>query len=203
VSTAVKQGEIARPEVASYIDRLRLNAGLKQLFGTQATILDGMLVLYPIAAEKQVDERRKAYELAPLADYLHSLELRYQLPLIKSTGVLANSYSDEAKREIATRTTNALAGNEEVEENDVLRIDTNLVSFNVSVYSIKHRTRVSTLEQKDFAVSEDGEAQTISYFGRTDVPFDLVLLLDLSGSTSSKRKLISTSTQRFIEAARP
>jgi VWFA-related protein len=203
VTAAVQQEEIARPEVASYIDQLRLNAGLKQMFGTQATILDGMLVLYPIEVEKQVDERRKAYQLPPLADSLHYLELKYQLPLIRSTGRLANLFSDQTKREIAVKTTDALATSEEVEDNDVLRIDTNLVSFNVSVYSTKLRTKVSTLEQKDFAVSEDGEAQTITYFGRTDVPFDLVLLLDLSGSTTSKRKLIRTSTQRFIEAARP
>jgi len=203
VTAAVKQEEIARPEFASYIDRLRLNAGLKQMFGTQATILDGMLVLYPIEVQQQVDERRKAYQLPPLADYLHYLELKYQLPLIRSTGRLANLFSDQTKREIAVKTTDALARSEEVEENDVLRVDTNLVSFNVSVYSTKLRTKVSTLEQRDFTVSEDGEQQTITYFGRTDVPFDLVLLLDLSGSTTSKRKLIRTSTQRFIEAARP
>ncbi|MDX6444600.1 MAG: hypothetical protein QOH71_1674 [Blastocatellia bacterium] len=35
------------------------------------------------------------------------------------------------------------------------------------------------------------------------MPFDLVLLIDLSGSTSDKRDLIRKSTQRFIEAARP
>ena len=203
VTAAVKQEEIARPEVASYIDRLRLNAGLKQMFGTQATILDGMLMLYPIEVEEQVDERRKAYQLPPLANSLHYLEIKYQLPLIRSTGRLANLFSDQTKREIAAKTTDALARSEEVEENDVLRIDTNLVSLNVSVYSTKLRTKVSTLEQRDFAVSEDGEAQTIIYFGRTDVPFDLVLLLDLSGSTTAKRKLIRTSTQRFIEAARP
>lgn len=84
-----------------------------------------------------------------------------------------------------------------------LRVDTNLVSLNVSVYSNKLRTNVSMLEQKDFAVTEDAHPETISFFGTTDVPFDLVLLLDLSGSTAGKRDLIRKSTRRFIEAARP
>jgi Ca-activated chloride channel homolog len=50
---------------------------------------------------------------------------------------------------------------------------------------------------------EDGHDETISFFASTDVPFDLVLLLDLSGSTTGKRKLIRESTERFILAARP
>ena len=43
----------------------------------------------------------------------------------------------------------------------------------------------------------------LTYFASTDVPFDLVLLIDLSGSTKDKRDLIKKSTLRFIEAARP
>jgi Mg-chelatase subunit ChlD len=43
----------------------------------------------------------------------------------------------------------------------------------------------------------------VTYFASTDVPFDLVLLVDLSGSTADKRDLIKKSTLRFIEAARP
>jgi VWFA-related protein len=73
----------------------------------------------------------------------------------------------------------------------------------VSVYSTRLRTIVSNLEQKDFSVLEDGQQQEITFFAATDVPFDLVLLIDLSGSTADKRDLIRKSTQRFIEAARP
>jgi len=59
------------------------------------------------------------------------------------------------------------------------------------------------LEKNDFKVFENGHEESIAYFATTDVPFDLVLLIDLSGSTSDKRDLIRKSTQRFIEAARP
>lgn len=203
VIAATKQGEMARPGLASYVDRLRLNAGLKQIFGTQATIMDGLLVLFPIEAEAQVDVRRKEYELPPLAQYLRALELQYELPLIRSTGPLTNSYSDQTKSLIEKTTSATLIEGELVEENAVIRVETNLVSLNVSVYGARLRTRASMLEQKDFVISEDGKPQNITFFATTDVPFDLVLLLDLSGSTSGKRKLIRKSTQRFIEAARP
>jgi VWFA-related protein len=203
IIAATKKGEISRPVFAGYVDRLRLDGGLKQLFGTQATIMDGFLVLFPIEAEEQVDSRRKQYEMAPLARYLRFLESQYRLPLIKSTGALTNRYSDSIKNSIAKTTSADLFDGQPVEEDEVVRIDTNLVSFNVSVYSKRLRNQVTALAQNDFTVSEDGRPEEITYFATAAAPFDLVLLLDLSGSTSGKRKLIRKSTQRFIEAARP
>jgi VWFA-related protein len=203
VIAAVNKGALPRPDFPGYFDLLRLKVGLKQMFGTQATIINGFLVLYPIEAEAQVDARRKQFGLGPLAEYLRNLEKAYQLPLVKSTGALTNSFSDREQKSIARATATGLFEGQTVDEGDVIRVDTNLVSLNVSVYSSKLRTNVAMLEQKDFAVSEDSHPETISFFGTTDVPFDLVLLLDLSGSTAGKRDLIRKSTQRFIEAARP
>jgi len=203
IVAAVTRGDIARPEFAGFVDRLRLEAGLKQLFGTQATIRDGLLVLFPIEAERDVDARRKQYELPALADYFQFLEAKYRLPLIRSTGALTNQFSDQQKTSIAATTSAGLLEGETVEEDEVVRVDTNLVSLNVSVYSKTLRTHIGTLGQKDFSVSEDGQEQAITYFATTDVPFDLVLLIDLSGSTARKRKLIRESTQRFIQATRP
>ena len=202
IITAVRKGEASKADFAHYVDRLRLGAGLKQLFGTQATIQDGFLVLFPIEAEAQVDERRKQFNLPPLHDYLRGLEMSYRLPLIKSTGALTNAYSDNTRLSIAKSTGTDLFG-EEASEGDVIRVETNLVSLNVSVYDQKLRANVSSLDQADFKVFEDQHEQTVTYFNATSVPFDLVLLIDLSGSTSGKRNLIRKSTQRFIEAARP
>jgi VWFA-related protein len=203
IIAAVKKGEISKASFATYIDRLRTNAGLKQIFGTQATMENGLLVLFPITDEEHVDARRKQYELPPLKDYLRGLELLYQLPLIKATGALTNSFSDNSQASIANATDKVLTGTTAADDVDVLRVDANLVSLNVSVYGTKLRTEVAKLEQKDFTVAEDGKPQEISFFATTDVPFDLVLLLDLSGSTADKRDLIRKSTRRFIEAARP
>jgi Ca-activated chloride channel family protein len=203
VIAAINKGALPRPEFPGYFDLLRLKVGLKQIFGTQATLANGFLVLYPIEAEAQVDARRKEFGLGPLAQYLRTLEGIYQLPLVRSTGALTNSFSESEKRSIAKATATGLFEGQTVEEDDIVSVNTNLVSLNVSVFSNKLRTNVSMLEQKDFVVTEDGRPQTISFFGTTDVPFDLVLLLDLSASTSGKRDLIRKSTRRFIEAARP
>jgi VWFA-related protein len=200
VIAAVNKREIPKQEFAGFLDRLRLSAGLKQLFGTQATTTNGFLVLYPIEAEAQVDERRKQYDLPPLSEYLRTLERVYRLPLVKATGALTSSFVDNLQASLAKTAARNLSDGK---EDDVVRVDTNLVSLNVSVYNDKLKTHVSTLEQKDFAVNEDGRPETISFFATTDVPFDLVLLIDLSGSTSGKRDLIRQTTQRFIEAARP
>jgi VWFA-related protein len=85
---------------------------------------------------------------------------------------------------------------------DTIRIESDLVNLNVSIIN-RNRPAPSRLEQKDFAVLENGEPQEISFFASGDTPFDLVLLLDLSGSTSDKIGLIRKSAKRFVDAARP
>ncbi len=88
-------------------------------------------------------------------------------------------------------------------EPDVVRIDTDLVNLSVSVFSRKPKLASVSLQQTDFAIFDNGEPQEISFFAASDAPFDLVLLLDLSGSTSDKIGLIKKSAKRFVDAARP
>lgn len=86
---------------------------------------------------------------------------------------------------------------------ETLRIDTDLVNLSVSVFNHISSKTVAPLEQKDFAVLENGEPQEILFFASGETPFDLVLLLDLSGSTVDKIELIRQSSRRFVDAARP
>ena len=86
---------------------------------------------------------------------------------------------------------------------DTLRIDTDLVNLNVGVANRKAALSAGHLEQKDFSVFENGAPQEILFFASEDAPFDLVLLLDLSGSTADKIGLIRKSAKRFVDAARP
>jgi len=85
---------------------------------------------------------------------------------------------------------------------DVVRVDTDLVNLNASVFNRKSANTIA-LQPKDFTVLDDGAPQDISFFAAGDSPFDLVLLLDLSGSTAKKMGLIRKSAKRFVEAARP
>lgn len=201
IIAAVKKGEIEKAAVARLVDRMRVDAGMKQLFGTQVKVMNGFLVLTPIEAEAQVDDRRKQFGLPPLAPNLRELERQYQTPLVKAVAPsqpLATPANRSLERTIANELDTAV-----IDEDDVIRVDTNLVSLNVSVFNSKLKSFVGMLEQNDFKVFENGHEESIAYFATTEVPFDLVLLIDLSGSTSDKRDLIRKSTQRFIEAARP
>lgn len=86
---------------------------------------------------------------------------------------------------------------------ETIRVDTGLVDLNVSVFGRDPQHPVGELQQKDFRVFENGQAQEIAFFATNSTPFDLVLLLDLSGSTVDKLDLVRKSARRFVEAARP
>jgi len=89
------------------------------------------------------------------------------------------------------------------EQVDTIRVDSDLVDLKVSVVSLNPQNPSAELQQKDFLVLEDGKPQDIAFFAAADTPFDLVLLLDLSGSTNNKLKLIKKSAKRFVDATRP
>ena len=85
---------------------------------------------------------------------------------------------------------------------ETIRIDSDLVDLKVSVLGFAPNAPVPLLEAKDFVVLEDGVPQEISFFAAADAPFDLVLLLDLSGSSAKTMKTIRNSAKRFVDAAR-
>jgi VWFA-related protein len=87
------------------------------------------------------------------------------------------------------------------DEIETIRVETELVDLNVSVFSRDRLRTVGELQQKDFAVLENGAPEEISFFASASSPFDMVLLLDMSGS--SKLDLVRKSAKRFVEAARP
>ena len=86
---------------------------------------------------------------------------------------------------------------------DTIRIDTDLVSLSVSVFGRKVTQTTPALQQNEFAILENGTPQEISFFASAETPFDMVLLLDLSGSTADKLSLIRKSAKRFVDATRP
>jgi len=86
---------------------------------------------------------------------------------------------------------------------ETIRVESDLVDLKVSVVSLNPQHPSTELQQKDFLVLEDGKPQDISFFAAADSPFDLVLLLDVSGSSNDKLNLIRKSARRFVEATRP
>ena len=85
---------------------------------------------------------------------------------------------------------------------ETIRIDSDLVDLKVSVLGFSPNNPPPALDPRDFLVLEDGVPQEITFFAAADTPFDLVLLLDLSGSNSKNLKMIRNSAKRFVDAAR-
>jgi hypothetical protein len=67
--SAVTRGEASAAHLAYLEDRVRVNAGQSQLYGTQFTIADGTLTPHPIEDPGRLDERRAQAGLEPFADY--------------------------------------------------------------------------------------------------------------------------------------
>jgi VWFA-related protein len=94
-------------------------------------------------------------------------------------------------------------GPEEISEGDVIRVDTELVGVNVSVVDRGSNRGVNDLTKDDFRLFEDNVQQQIAHFESASAPFNLVLLIDLSGSTAKVVELIKAAALHFVEAARP
>ena len=203
IIAAINKDPAQKPEVAGVYDRLRVSAGLKQVFGTQAVISSGFLVLYPIEDPAKVDARRAEFGLQGIDVYIKGLERTYGKPLVKARQPPTSQLSKQLTESLTKAIDSTQLDGTEVDPEDVIKTETSLVSLNVSVFNSKQKMFVGSLTKEEFRVMENEEEQTISYFASTHVPFDLVLLIDLSGSTRDKRDLIKKSTLRFIQAARP
>ena len=94
------------------------------------------------------------------------------------------------------------AKDEEVDEGDVVRIDTNLVTVPVTVLDRQGRY-VPGLRKEDFRVLENGTEQRIAYFEPTEKPFTVALVLDMSASTHFHLWEIRAAAIAFAKQLRP
>lgn len=76
---ATSIGEASAKDCAYLLDRVRMNQGKPQVYGTQFTSgADGQLVLYPIEDAEHVDERRRAVGLPTMAEYERKIREVYK-----------------------------------------------------------------------------------------------------------------------------
>lgn len=84
----------------------------------------------------------------------------------------------------------------------VFRSDVRVVALTVAVTNNKGEP-IAGLKPSDFEVLEDGAKQNVTSAGAEEVPFNLVIFLDLSGSTKENRKAMIEAARSFIGIARP
>jgi hypothetical protein len=77
---AAAKGEASPVEAAMMEDRVLMYQGKKQIYGTQLHTVEGKYELYPVEDEENVDARRAAVGLPPLAEYLKHFGLEYKPP---------------------------------------------------------------------------------------------------------------------------
>lgn len=90
------------------------------------------------------------------------------------------------------------------QDDDVVRVNTDLVVLNVTVTD-KAGQYVPGLRQADFTIFEDGKqiaTQLISSFNVHESPFASVVLLDTSGSMESRLSLGRSAAIRFLDRLR-
>jgi Ca-activated chloride channel homolog len=84
-----------------------------------------------------------------------------------------------------------------------IRLNTDLVTVD-AIVTDRDGNRISrVLKASDFTIYEDGVRQAINSFSATDAPFNLVLLLDTSGSASHEIELMRRAALRFLDELRP
>ena len=77
-----------------------------------------------------------------------------------------------------------------------------VVSLNVTVTD-QSRNYVTSLEQGDFVVFEDGVKQDVTYFNKAQLPIALSLLIDTSASMEDKLRLAQEAAVGFVRRLKP
>ena len=88
------------------------------------------------------------------------------------------------------------------DDGEVLKVETNLVTIPVSVFD-RNGLYIPGLFKNDFKIFEDGVEQEIAYFGTSDKPFTVALLIDTSPSTAYKIEEIRSAATAFVNQLEP
>ena len=76
IRKSVENGDLEEGQLALMEDRILVNDGKPQIYGSQFRIEDGDLVLYELANPETVDKRRAKVGLEPLSEYLNRFNIK-------------------------------------------------------------------------------------------------------------------------------
>lgn len=123
-------------------------------------------------------------------------------PAARRPPVIVGAKDSQLGRTAPTPAPTPAEGPIEVDPDEIITVDTHVVTLNLSVVDRQSGRGLTGLGRDDFRVSEDGVEQQITHFETANAPFDLLLLLDLSGSTAKVTEVIRASALRFVESVR-
>lgn len=129
-----------------------------------------------------------------VADYSESKPIRK-----RGSGLSSAAKTKPALLPTEPKETQTTARSVAIEDTqDLIKVETDLVTIPVSVFD-RSGLYIPNLRQSDFKIFEDGVEQEIAYFGTTDKPFTVILLLDTSLSTNYKIEEIQKAAIAFVD----
>jgi Ca-activated chloride channel homolog len=91
-------------------------------------------------------------------------------------------------------------GAQQAPDRQIFRSGADLVAVNVTVTD-GHKL-VRGLQQQDFVIYEDGVPQQIQFFESSDLPLDLILLIDNSSSMRDRMPVVHAAASGFMNSLR-
>ena len=128
----------------------------------------------------------------PSGQQTQNNDSRNKPPVLKGDN---NSVDDEEPPPII------VANTEPVEDDEIIKIETNLVTMPVTVLDRNGRF-VSNLQQSDFRIFENNVEQPVGFFARVETPFTVILMLDVSPSTQYQIDEIQNAAITFVNQLR-
>ncbi len=123
------------------------------------------------------------------------------IPVFARSGSRRSSRSKTQEKE-KTEVSEAPILAEGETEDDIITVESALITVPVAVYR-RNGVYVSGLTKENFSVFENGEEQEIEYFGVADKPFTVILLIDMSSSTTYKIEEIQAAARSFVSQLKP
>ena len=120
-------------------------------------------------------------------------------PTIKSS---STTPSGGQTASVGTRGTETPTGPVEVGDDEIINVNTTLVTMPVSVRD-RDGKYIPNLAKEDFRIYEDNVEQQVAYFAATEKPFTVALVLDTSGSTRNRMNEIQDAAIAFVNQLRP
>lgn len=116
--------------------------------------------------------------------------------------VLVDAQTQPAKPTLATPSPTIKPTPKVDDDEEILRVDSELVNLNVRVVDRTNRS-INDVPQKDFKIYEDGVLQQIDFFSRSDVPTNYALVVDNSGSIAPQLEKVIEAGNILVNTNRP
>jgi hypothetical protein len=82
IENAFRAKQLSPFDYANFTDRLCVNLGKLQVYGSNFDFKNGKLVMSPTKDVKNLDKRRKEIGLPPITEYMKMLEEMYKIPAV-------------------------------------------------------------------------------------------------------------------------